>query len=382
MDKNTQIPYNLTMYDLPAIETNGQAFARCVAQARPYAPVQVKIKITWRCNLRCEMCNVWRQKRQNALTPERLRSLADELVDLGCRKIHLSGGEVLLRPDLYDLISYLSSKDVRVNLTTNGTLITRDVALRLADSGLRGASISIDSPQRRIHDRIRGQGAWKRALKGLRELRRAQEKRRAKLRIRINTIISRTNYESLADLAAFVHQRGADRLTLIPVDDASGDLWLNKTRLRHYNAHVAPRIADEGVDAGLFTPTNDPSKAFPFGSTKRELNYSRYGFYARGLYESQPCYAPWTHALVTPRGRVYACCMTRSEQPLGDLRKASFHQIWENTAYQNLRRAMCDVTPYAICHHCDDFLDANRFLHQVRQQWNGNPTQKEKAHRI
>ena len=245
MDKNTQIPYNLTMYDLPAIETNGQTFARCVAQAKPYAPVHVKIKITWRCNLRCEMCNVWRQKRQNALTPERLRSLADELVDLGCRKIHLSGGEVLLRPDLYDLISYLSNKGVRVNLTTNGTLLTRDVALRLADSGLRGASISIDSPQRRIHDRIRGQGTWKRALKGLRELRRAQEKRRAKLRIRVNTIVSRTNYESLADLATFIHQRGADRLTLIPVDDANGDLWLNKTRLRHYNSRIAPRIADE-----------------------------------------------------------------------------------------------------------------------------------------
>ncbi len=375
MDKKPQIPYNQTrakMYDLPSIQTDGQTFARCVTQAKPYAPVHVKIKITWRCNLRCEMCNVWRQKRRNVMTPERLRSLADELADLGCRKVHLSGGEVLLRPDLYDLIGYLSGKGMRVNLTTNGTLLTRDVALRLADSGLRGASISIDSPQRRIHDRIRGQGAWKRALKGLRELRRAQEKRRAKLRIRVNTIVSRTNYESLPDLAAFVHRHGADRLTLIPVDDPGGNLRLNKTRLRDYNACVAPRIADEAVAAELFTPTNDPSKAFPFGSTKRELNYSRYGLYARGLYERQPCYAPWTHALVTPRGRVYACCMTRSEQPLGDLRRASFRQIWEGATYQDLRRAMCDVVPYAICHRCDDFLDANRFLHQVRREWGGD----------
>jgi radical SAM protein with 4Fe4S-binding SPASM domain len=360
------------MYDLPAIQTDGETFARCVAQAEPYTPVHVKIKITWRCNLRCEMCNVWRQTRRNVLTPELLRSLADELADLGCRKVHLSGGEVLLRPDLYDLIAYLSDKDMRVNLTTNGTLLTRDVALRLVDSGLRGASISIDSPQRHVHDRIRGRGAWKRTLRGLRELRRAQEKRRAKLRIRVNTVVSRTNYESLADLATFVHQHGADRLTLIPVDDPSGDLWLSKTRIRDYNAHVAPRIADEAVAAGLFTPTDDPAQAFPFGSTKGDLNYSRYGFYARGLYERQPCYAPWTHALVTPRGRVYACCMTRSEKPLGNLCDASFRQVWEGTTYRDLRRTMCDVTPYAICHRCDDFLDANRFLHQVRREWDGD----------
>ncbi len=371
MDKKYQILYNHAtddMYDLPSIAADSQTFARCVAQARPYAPVHVKIKVTWRCNLRCEMCNVWRQKRRNILTMERLRSLADELADLGCRKVHLSGGEVLLRPDLYDLIGYLTRKGMRVNLTTNGTLLTRDVALRLVDSGLRGASISIDSPQRRIHDRIRGQGSWKRTLKGLRELRRAQEKRRAKLRIRVNTIVSRTNYDSLTDLATFVHQHGADRLTLIPVDDPSGDLRLNKTRLRDYNVRIAPCIADEAVFAKLFTPTNDPLQAFPFGSTKKDINYSRYGFYARGLYERQPCYAPWTHALVTPRGRVYACCMTRSERPLGDLRSASFRQIWDGAAYRTLRQTMCDVVPYAICHRCDDFLAANQFLHQVRQQ--------------
>jgi radical SAM protein with 4Fe4S-binding SPASM domain len=372
MDKKYQIPYNQTtdkMYDLPSIAADGQAFARCVARAKPYAPLHVKIKLTWRCNLRCEMCNVWRQERENVLTPERLRSLADELADLGCRKVHLSGGEVLLRSDLYDLIGYLTAKGMRVNLTTNGTLLTRDAALRLADSGLRAASISIDSPQRRVHDRIRGQGAWRRTLKGLGELRRAQEKRRVKLRIRVNTVVSRTNYESLDKLATFVREHGADRLTLIPVDDPDGQLWLNKARLRDYNARIGPRIAEEAMATGLFDSPNDPSEAFPFGLTKQELNYSRYGFYALGLYEQQPCYAPWTHALVTPRGRVYACCMARSERPLGDLQRASFRQIWEGATYQALRRTMCDVVPYAICHHCDDFLAANRFLHQVRQQW-------------
>jgi radical SAM protein with 4Fe4S-binding SPASM domain len=353
------------MYDLPAIAADGPRFAHCVAQATPYTPLHVKLKLTWRCNLRCVMCNVWRQRRREELTLERLRALGDELADLGCRKIHLTGGEVLLRPDLCDLITFLTTKGMRVNLTTNGTLLTREVALRLVDSGLRGISVSMESPLRRVHDRIRGKGNWKRTIKGLRALRRAKEKRRAKLRIRINTVVSRTNYEGLADLATFAREHGADRLTLIPVDDPDGRLLLNKARLRDYNARIGPRIATAGVAAGLF---ENPREAYPFGSARAKLAFSREGLYARGLYERQPCYAPWTHALVTPRGRVYACCMTRGEpQPLGDLRRATFQQIWEGATYRALRQAMRDGLPYPICHRCDDFLEANRFLHQVRR---------------
>jgi radical SAM protein with 4Fe4S-binding SPASM domain len=350
------------MYDLPAIAEDGRAFARCVAQARPYAPLHVKIKVTWRCNLRCKMCNAWRQERRSELSTAQLRSLIGELADLGCRKVHLSGGEVLTRSDLPDLVACMADKGMRVNLTTNGTLLTRDLALRLVESGLRGISLSIDAPDRRIHDKIRGRGAWKRTLRGLRALCRARERLEARLRIRVNTVISRLNYEHLANLAVFVQDHQVDRLTLIPVDDPSGSMNLNKARVRDYNERIGPRIAQDGVQGGLF---DDPSEAFPFGRTKEEVNYSRFGFYALGLYERQPCYAPWTHALVTPRGRVYACCMARGESPLGYLERESFQDIWRGAAYHTLRQKMRDVVPYAICHRCDDFLLPNRFLHQI-----------------
>ena len=81
------------MYDLPSVAADRQTFVRCVAEAQLYTPLYVKIKLTWRCNLRCEMCNLRRQKRQDELSPQRLRSLADELADLGCSKVHLSGGD-------------------------------------------------------------------------------------------------------------------------------------------------------------------------------------------------------------------------------------------------------------------------------------------------
>jgi MoaA/NifB/PqqE/SkfB family radical SAM enzyme len=116
------------MYNLESIADDQATFRACVEANEPYKPLYVKIKLTWRCNLRCQMCNYWRQERHNALSPELLRTIVDELAELGCGKIHLSGGEPLLREDLFELIEYMVAKGMRVNLTTNGTLLTREKA--------------------------------------------------------------------------------------------------------------------------------------------------------------------------------------------------------------------------------------------------------------
>jgi MoaA/NifB/PqqE/SkfB family radical SAM enzyme len=338
------------MYNLESVTDDQATFRACVAANEPYKPLYVKIKLTWRCNLRCQMCNYWRQERHNALSPELLRTTVDELAELGCGKIHLSGGEPLLREDLFELIEYMVAKGMRVNLTTNGTLLTREKAERLATSGVKSISVSIDSPEARIHDRIRGKGAWKRTIKGLRNLRRA------------NTVISRTNYESLAALPDLAHEAGANALTLIPVDDPEGKLLLNKRRIRDYNERIAPAIASRGLECGLL---DSEREAYPFGIKKAEIEQGKKGWYALGLYDEQPCYAPWTHALITPNARIYACCMTRGmPRPLGNLLEAPFTAVWQGEAYRAFRARM-NGAPLEICRHCDDFLDQNRYLHSL-----------------
>ena len=350
------------MYDLESVADDRATFRTCVAANEPYKPLYVKIKLTWRCNLRCQMCNYWRQERHNALSSELLRTTIDELAELGCGKIHLSGGEPLLREDLFELVEYMVTRGMRVNLTTNGTLLTREKAERLAASGVKSISVSIDSPEARIHDHIRAKGAWKRTIKGLRNLRRAIRKARAKIKIRLNTVISRINYESLTTLPELAHQVEANSLTLIPVDDPEGRLLLNKRRIRDYNERIAPIIASQGLDYGLL---DSEGEAYPFGTEKVEFEQSKKGWYALGLYDEQPCYAPWTHALITPSARVYACCMTRGmPKPLGNLLEAPFTDIWQSETYRAFRARMHGA-PLEICRHCDDFLDQNRYLHSL-----------------
>src|SRR5512137_84878 len=92
-------------------------FHRAVQARQAYRPVYVKIKLMFGCNLKCEMCNHWRETREPPLALDRFRAVLTELAELGCRKLHFSGGEPLLRPQVPDLIALATQLGMRATLT-------------------------------------------------------------------------------------------------------------------------------------------------------------------------------------------------------------------------------------------------------------------------
>jgi radical SAM protein with 4Fe4S-binding SPASM domain len=135
-------------------------------------------------------------------------------------------------------------------------------------------------------------------------------------------------------------------------------LRLNKARIRRYNQEIAPALAERALALGLI---QEAGQAYPFGVEGADFEASKNGGYALGLYRRQPCYMPWLHALISPRGRVYACCMLRSQAPLGNLvDDGGFRQVWQGPAYGDFRRQMLDAGRRpALCHSCDDFSQTN-----------------------
>jgi MoaA/NifB/PqqE/SkfB family radical SAM enzyme len=345
------------MYKLDQIEADKDELRRAVLNARAYKPLYVKIKINYGCNLKCEMCKHWRETRETPIPMERFREVITELADLGCQKIHFSGGEPLLRPQLPDLIEYATGLGIRVTLTTNGTLIDKLKAKRLVEAGLRGVNVSIDSPLRKMHEKIRGvQGSFKLTTRAVALFRRYAHK--GKLTVRINTVVGRSNYETLATLPDLAHELGADGINLIPVDDHCGEhLSMRKKDIALFNAEIAPVIEERANQLGIDITDED---AYPFGRDDSAVRLGRAGRYAFGYYNKFPCYAPWTHSLVDFNGLVYVCCMTREQiQPLGDVRKQSFKEIWEGELYRRIR---LNMHPPALkpCQRCDDFIEENK----------------------
>lgn len=125
---------------------------------------------TRRCNLRCIHCYAQADSvgARDELSTAEGKKLIDDLSQFGCPVLLFSGGEPLTRPDLPDLAAYAVEKGMRAVLSTNGTLISKDIARELKKIGLSYVGISLDGMEA-VNDRFRGvQGAFAAAMEGIR----------------------------------------------------------------------------------------------------------------------------------------------------------------------------------------------------------------------
>ena len=124
------------MYNLDQIEANQEKMRNAVLNARPFKPLYVKMKVFYGCNLKCEMCNHWRETREPPVSSERFEEIITELGGLGTKKVHISGGEPMLRPQIPEFVELASSLGIKVTMTTNGTLVDKAKAKRLIEGGV------------------------------------------------------------------------------------------------------------------------------------------------------------------------------------------------------------------------------------------------------
>ena len=143
--------------------------AESVRYLRENRPVVVW-NVTRSCPLSCVHCynDSGKKTYPGELSTREALSVIDGLASFKVPAIIFSGGDPLQRPDIFELIEYAGSKDVRTILSTNGILIDKDTAERIKDSGIVYVGVSIDGNEE-VNDRLRGmQGGFKKALNGMR----------------------------------------------------------------------------------------------------------------------------------------------------------------------------------------------------------------------
>jgi MoaA/NifB/PqqE/SkfB family radical SAM enzyme len=162
--------------------------------------------VTRRCHLRCRHCyDATGQERADLSTAEALMTV-DRLAQAGITFIAFSGGEPLLRKDLFQLMTYARDQQIGVGLRTNATLIDADVARQLAALPLGVAGVSLDGATEPTHDAVRGEGAFRRSMQGIHEL------LDAGIRVTVEVVLGRHNaHESLA-LVQLAEHMGVDEI--------------------------------------------------------------------------------------------------------------------------------------------------------------------------
>ncbi len=141
------------------------------SQLMPFpSPLAMTFAITYDCQCKCVHCSAGKHLRKNQkyLSTEEAKKLIDEAQKLGVTIIAFTGGEPLLREDLFELISYVDDKKAMPVMFTNGEFLTEENVEKLADAGLYSVFLSIDSPNPEEHDSLRGKsGLFEVAIEGL-----------------------------------------------------------------------------------------------------------------------------------------------------------------------------------------------------------------------
>lgn len=164
-----------------------------------------QIDLTKNCNLTCSFC---RQTNEadlpDSMSSDQWSSVITQLSKISCKMVALAGGEPLMHKDFYSILGLATDTIEEVYVLSNGTLITHEVAARLAKKKIKGLQISLDAFNPALHDKIRGKpGTWEKATRGIRY---AID---AGIPVTIRTTVFRDNSAEAMPLLEFAHDIGA-----------------------------------------------------------------------------------------------------------------------------------------------------------------------------
>lgn len=160
------------------------------------------------CNLKCRHCYMSSdaKKYANELTTAEAKQFIDDLADFNVPVLLFSGGEPLIRPDFFELADYAAKKGVRPTLSTNGTLITPEVARKIKDIGVGYVGISLDG-LREVNDKFRGKaGAFEAAMNGIKNCVAVDQ------RVGLRFTINHHNIQELENIFDFIEEENINRV--------------------------------------------------------------------------------------------------------------------------------------------------------------------------
>lgn len=328
--------------------------------------VLATLELTYRCNLRCKTCGVWKKtddpllKKESELSLDQICLLLDDLKAMGIEKINLIGAEPLMRKDLLEIVQEIQKRGLACEITTNGTMVTEDFALAAVEHGVDRINISLDAAGE-DHDRIRGvNGTFERVRRSITLLREVRDRERKQHpRLTIHTCISRLNFGQLEKIVPIAIETGADLLryaylTATPKEPMAnttldgisigstrfisnnGSLLLERTQIHILKQKL--RLCQRAAE-------NSPLQV-RVGANLRRSEASL----AQGTVNTTLCRTLRNRIIVNPVGEVYPCALL-DQYAYGNVKHESIRAIWSGEKRMRLVHRV-DKELFPICRYC------------------------------
>ena len=300
-------------------------------------PLDVSLELTHFCNLDCVHCYVVHRDCRNPheLLAEEWLDVLDQLAEAGTLRITFTGGEVLTRPDWYEILSHARQRSFSIEVLSNGTLIGPREADLLAEVSPWEVGVSLYAARADIHDAVvRHPGAYEHSLRAIELL---QERG---VKVRIKSVLMSVTFDHYRSLIELARELGT-RLSIDPPGTARND---GRTDNQRYGIDV------EQFRKVLMDPVV-PRDALKFDTA--QLEASRQEKLGRAA-----CQAGVTMCNIDPIGRVLPCMQWL--QSAGDLRTEPFSRIWaESPVLKAAAHAVTSEIPecrdcahLALCNRC------------------------------
>jgi len=324
-----------------------------------FAPKWIAWEITRRCNLKCVHCRSSSElevKGHPDFPLEEAKRILDDISSYAKPVIVLSGGEPLMRADVFEIARYGTEKGLRMCLATNGTLVTDEVCEKIKTSGIKIVSVSLDGSEERTHDEFRGQAG---AFKGI--INAARLFKEQGIEFIVNSSFTKRNQEEIPKVYRLVKGLGATAwymFMIVPTGRAEEMMqeliskedyeeilkWHYQMEKDEKDMLVRPTCAPHYYRVVLQKSKEEKEKW-----QRRTLKFSTGG--------SKGCIAGQLICLIDVDGNVLPC--SYFPKPAGNIRERSFKDIWENSElFKELRdfksyKGKCGSCEYiTVCGGC------------------------------
>jgi radical SAM protein with 4Fe4S-binding SPASM domain len=289
-------------------------------------PLSVQLDLTYRCNERCVHCYLDHDD-HGEMTTEEIKHLLDEMAGAGVFILTLSGGEIFIRKDFFEILEYARRLTFCVKLKTNAILIREPEAARIRDLGVESIQISIYSHRPEVHDAITlVRGSLERSLDAIRFL------KSQGLRVVMANVLMVQNLQDYTGVRALADELGVE-CTLDPTI----------TPMMDGNRSVLSLSVDQSALQQVFRDTGLVGNVDEFCAIAAPAD--------ENALSSLPCSASHTTCYVSPYGDVFPC--VQFPLPTGNVRKQRFLDIWRHSDQMNEVRSIRikDLTTCTQCSH-------------------------------
>jgi len=300
---------------------------------------------TSRCNSRCMSCDWWRQSGAGDLTLDEIEAVAASLPALGTRVVVFSGGEPLLRPEVFQAAGMFRAHGIRLHLLTSGVLLER--CAESAAEHFARVVVSLDATTEALYQAVRGVAALRAVMKGVTRLRQIAPE----LPVTARATLHRANFRELPRLIEHARSMAFDGISFLAADTASsafgrqgrpdaGSLTLDLTEIAEFEALVEQTIEEHRGDFESGFVTDSPDKL-------RRLPRYYAALAGRAPFPPVACNAPWMSVVIEADGAVRPCFF---HEPVGNIRRAPLRSILAG----NLRafRGALDMSADRVCRQC------------------------------